>query len=89
MSFAKIGPSWAISWEPEEILYSFFFLPSGEQPEIGRRFRVAKKKITTDNIIHVSSVEFHEELNGTTPGAVKVGPKKRTQKNCKIQPKTG
>ncbi len=48
-----------------------------------------KKKITTDNIIHVSSVEFHEELNGTTPGAVKVGPKKRTQKNCKIQPKTG
>ena len=48
-----------------------------------------KKKITTDNIIHVSSVEFHEELNGTTPGAVKVGPKKRTQKNCKIQPKMG
>ena len=48
-----------------------------------------KKKITTDNIIHVSSVEFHEELNGTTPGAVKVGTKKRTQKNCKIQPKTG
>ena len=48
-----------------------------------------KKKITTDDIIHVSSVEFHEELNGTTPGAVKVGPKKRTQKNCKIQPKTG
>ena len=48
-----------------------------------------QKKITTDNIIHVSSVEFHEEPNGTTPGAVKVGPKKRTQKNCKIQPKTG
>ena len=48
-----------------------------------------KKKITTDNIIHVSSVEFHEEFNGTTHGAVKVGPKKRTQKNCKIQPKMG
>ena len=64
-------------------------MPSGEQPEIGRRFRVAKKKITTDNIIHVSSVEFHEEFNGTTLGAVKVGLKKRTQKNCKIQPKMG
>ena len=63
-------------------------MPSGEQPEIGQRFRVAKK-ITTDNSIHVSSVEFHEEFNGTTPGAVKVGTKKRTQKNCKIQPKTG
>ena len=58
-------------------------LKSGEDLEL------QKKKITTDNIIHVSSVEFHEELNGTTPGAVKVGTKKRTQKNCKIQPKMG
>ena len=48
-----------------------------------------KKRITTDNIIHVSSVEFHEELNGATPGVVKVSIKKRTRKNCKIQPKTG
>ena len=39
-----------------------------------------KKKITTDNIIHVSSVEFHEELNGTTPGAVKVGTKNAPKK---------
>ena len=43
-----------------------------------------KKKITTDNIIHVSSVEFHEEFNGTSPGH-----KKRTQKKCKIQQKMG
>ena len=59
--------------------------PSGEQHELASK----KKKITTENIIHVSSVEFHEEFNGTTHGAVKVGPKKRTQKNCKIQPKMG
>ena len=39
---------------------------------------VAKiKKTTTDNIIHVPSEDFHEEFNGTTPGAVKVGTKKR------------
>ena len=37
-----------------------------------------KKEITTDNIIHVSSVEFHEEFNGITSGAEKVGKKKRT-----------
>ncbi len=53
-------------------------LPLGEQLEL--RF----KKKTTDNIIYVSSIEFHEELNGTTPGAVKVGiknaPKKKTAK---------
>ena len=60
--------------------------PSGKQHEL--RFTL-RKKITTDNVIHVSSVEFHEEFNGTTHGAVKVGPKKRTQKNCKIQPKMG
>ena len=60
--------------------------PSGEQHELASK---KKKKITTENIIHVSSVEFYEEFNGTTPGAVKVGTKKRTQKNCKIQPKTG
>ena len=60
-------------------------IPLGDQNEL----RFIEKQITTDDIIHVSSVEFHEELNGTTPGAVKVGPKKRTQKNCKIQPKTG
>ena len=46
-----------------------------------------KKKITTDNIIHVSSVEFHEEFNGTTPGAEKVGLKKRTQKTAKFSKK--
>ena len=34
-----------------------------------------KWKITTDNIIHVSSVEFHEEFNGTTLGSVKAGTK--------------
>ncbi len=46
------------------------FNPSGEQHEL--RFTL-RKKITTDDIIHVSCVEFHEEFNGTTPGAVKVG----------------
>ena len=61
-------------------------MPSDEQDEL--RFTL-RKKITTDNTIHVSSVEFHEEFNGTTPGAEKVGTKKRTQKNCKIQPKMG
>ena len=64
-----------------------FVSPSGEQPEIGRRFRVAKKKITTDNIIHVSSVEFHEEFNGTTPRAVKVGLKNAPKKNAKFSQK--
>ena len=49
----------------------------------------SQKKITTDNIIHVPSVEFYEEFNGATPGAAKVGTKKRTQKNYKIQPKMG
>ena len=48
-----------------------------------------KKKITTENIIHVSSVEFHEEFNGTTPGAVKVGSKKRTQKKLQNSAKSG
>ena len=39
-----------------------------------------EKKITTDSIIRVSSVEFHEEFNGTTPGAVKVGIKNAQKK---------
>ena len=40
-------------------------------------------------IVHVSSVEFHEEFNGTTPGAEKVGLKKRTQKKLQNSAKNG
>ncbi len=36
-----------------------------------------------DSIIRVSCVKFHEEFNGATPGAVKVGIKKLTQKKLK------
>ena len=51
-----------------------------------------KYKFTTDDIIHVSIVEFHEEVNGATPGAVKVGTKthpKKLQNLAKTGPKQG
>ena len=49
-----------------------------------------KIKNTTDDIIHISSGEFHVEFNGSTPGAESLSKKKnRTKKNCKIQPKMG
>ena len=34
--------------------------------------------------MHVSGVEFHEKLNGTTPGAVKVGIKNAPRKTAKF-----
>ncbi len=39
--------------------------------------------------IHVSSVEFHEEFNGTTPGAEKVGTKKTHPKKLHNSAKLG
>ena len=63
--------------------------PSDEQDEIGRRFKVAEKKITTNDIIHVSVVEFCAESNGATRGAEIWSKKKRTQKNYKKRQNVG
>ena len=43
-----------------------------------------RKKITNADIIHVFSAEFHEELNGTSPVAEKVGIKNASKKTAKL-----
>ena len=48
-----------------------------------------EKKITTNDIIHVSDVEFCAESNGATRGAEIGSKKKRTQKNYKKRQNVG
>ena len=60
--------------------------PSAEQDELRFIFR---KKITTNDIIYVSDVEFCAESNGATRGAEMWSKKKRTQKNYKKQQNMG
>ena len=56
--------------------------PSHEQHEL--RF-IWKIKNTTNDIIHISSGEFHVEFNGSTPGAESLSKKKKIAQKKKLQ----